>query len=68
VVGRPDPEWGSVVTALLVPTHRAEPPSLDALRAFAANRLATFKTPRRLEIVETIPRTHSGKIARTLLS
>ena len=64
VVGRPDPEWGSAVTALVVPTDPAEPPSLDALREFAAERIAKFKAPRTIEIVDTIPRTPSGKIRR----
>jgi len=68
VIGRPDPEWGSVVAALVVPSDPAEPPSLDAVRAFAAERLATFKTPRSLDIVGSIPRTPSGKIARGRLS
>jgi len=67
VVGRPDPEWGSAVTALVVPSDPAEPPSLDALRAFAGERLAKFKAPRALEVVESIPRTGSGKIARRAL-
>ena len=64
VVGRPDPEWGSVVTALVVPSDAASPPSLDALRAHCAERIARFKAPRALEIVETIPRTPSGKPKR----
>ncbi|HEV2686753.1 MAG TPA: AMP-binding protein, partial [Actinomycetota bacterium] len=64
VVGRRDPEWGSAVTALVVPTDAAEPPSLDVLRAFVAERLARFKAPRALELVSSIPRTRSGKIAR----
>jgi o-succinylbenzoate---CoA ligase len=65
VVGRPDPEWGSVATALVVPADAAEPPSLDNVRAFATERIARFKAPRALEIVEAISRTPSGKIRRT---
>ena len=68
VVGRSDPEWGSAVTALVVPTNPAEPPSLDVVRSFAAERIAKFKAPRALEIVESIPRTASGKIARRELA
>jgi O-succinylbenzoic acid--CoA ligase len=64
VVGRPDPEWGSTVTALVVPTDAAEPPSLKELREFAAEHTAKFKAPRALEIVDYIPRTASGKIRR----
>jgi len=65
VVGRPDPEWGARVTAVVVPT--AEAPTLDALRAFCAERLARYKVPRALEIIETLPRTTSGKLLRRSL-
>jgi O-succinylbenzoic acid--CoA ligase len=67
VLGRADPEWGSAVTALVVPRDPAEPPSLDAVRAFAGERIARFKAPRAMELVSSIPRTTSGKIARRAL-
>ena len=67
VVGRPDPEWGAAVTALVVPADVSEPPSLEALRAFCAERIAKFKAPRALEIVQTLPRTASEKIKRAAL-
>ena len=67
VVGRPDPEWGSAVTALVVPADAADPPSLDSLRAHVAQRIARFKAPRAFEIVDAIPRTPSGKIKRSEL-
>jgi O-succinylbenzoic acid--CoA ligase len=63
-VGRPDPEWGAVVTALIVPADVSEPPSLEALRAFCAKRIAKFKAPRALEIRQALPRTSTGKIKR----
>ena len=64
VVGRPDPEWGAAVTALVVPADPAGPPSLEALRAFCAERIAKFKAPRALEIRAALPHTASGKVAR----
>jgi O-succinylbenzoic acid--CoA ligase len=62
VVGRADPEWGARVTAVVVPVSEA--PTLDSLRAFCEERLARYKVPRALEIIETLPRTSSGKIRR----
>jgi o-succinylbenzoate---CoA ligase len=65
VVGRPDPEWGAVVTAVVVP--RGAPPTLEALRAHCEKHVARYKVPRALEIVETLPRTASGKVIRRRL-
>jgi len=64
VVGRPDPEWGTAVTAVVVPVDPASPPTLEDLRAAAADRLPRFALPRRLEVVEALPRTALGKLRR----
>ena len=43
-------------------------PSLDELRAFAGEHLAGFKLPRRLEVVDAIPRTAAtGQVQRHLV-
>jgi O-succinylbenzoic acid--CoA ligase len=68
VVGRPDPEWGHRVTALVVPADRANPPTLDALRAAAKAELPAYAAPRELELVEGLPRTPLGKVARARLA
>lgn len=64
VAGRPDPEWGSRVSAFVVPTVIDDPPSLDELRVHGAEHLARFKLPRELSLVAEIPRTHTGKVRR----
>ena len=67
VVGIPDPGWGEVVCAVVVP-EAGTAPTLDALRAHCAGRIAGFKQPRRLESVEALPRTAAtGQVQRTLL-
>jgi o-succinylbenzoate---CoA ligase len=63
VVGRDDPEWGQAVTAVVVPSP-AGPPSLDALRAAVRAELAPYCAPRRLELVDALPRTALGKVQR----
>jgi len=66
VVGVPDVTWGEVVCAVVVPN--GDEPSLDGLRAHCEGRLASFKHPRRLAIVEEIPRTSStNQVQRRLL-
>lgn len=67
VDGSPDPEWGSHVRALVVPARSEDPPSLEELRAHGAERLARFKLPRELRLLEEIPRTSTGKIRRGAL-
>ncbi|MGZ4144475.1 MAG: class I adenylate-forming enzyme family protein [Actinomycetota bacterium] len=67
VVGRPDPEWGARVTAVMVPSDPTDPPSLDSVRAYCHERIAGFKAPHAIEITDTLPRTPSGKIQRGAL-
>jgi acyl-CoA synthetase (AMP-forming)/AMP-acid ligase II len=62
VIGLPDGTWGEAVTAVIIPA--ADPPGLEELRAFARTRLAGYKTPRQLVVVQEIPRTASGKILK----
>lgn len=64
VMGRPDPEWGQAVVAMVVPTNAAEPPKLEDLRAWVKDALPAYCAPRRLELVESLPRTALGKIIR----
>jgi acyl-CoA synthetase (AMP-forming)/AMP-acid ligase II len=62
VVGKPDEALGEIVVAFVVPRdHGLE---LGDLRDFLAERLASFKLPAELHVVEQIPRTGSGKIKR----
>jgi acyl-CoA synthetase (AMP-forming)/AMP-acid ligase II len=62
VIGLPDPVWGEAVTAVVM--VEGHPPDVESLRAFSSDRLAGYKRPRRVEVVEQIPRTASGKILK----
>ncbi|HEV7721975.1 MAG TPA: fatty acid--CoA ligase family protein [Iamia sp.] len=64
VAGRPDPEWGQRVVAWVVPASSAPQPTLPALRDHVSATLPRAAAPRQLVLVERLPRTPLGKIAR----
>jgi fatty-acyl-CoA synthase len=66
VVGIPDSKWGEVGCAFVVP---AEAGNLDAsvLEAHCSSRLAKYKVPKRFEILDSLPRTPSGKVQKHVL-
>ncbi|MEU7688683.1 1,4-dihydroxy-2-naphthoyl-CoA synthase, partial [Streptomyces spectabilis] len=66
VVGRPDPEWGERIVAVVVPGNA--PPSLTELRAWAQTYLPPAAAPRELELVSAIPLLASGKPDRAQLA
>lgn len=64
VVGIPDARWGEVGVAALVVGEGAQV-DIEALAAHLAGRLARYKLPKRYVIVESLPRTGSGKVRKT---
>ena len=70
VVGVPDPEWGERVVAAVVPValdqgaEGDEELTLEALRAWAKDRLAVYKVPSRLRCLEDLPRNAMGKVTK----
>jgi O-succinylbenzoic acid--CoA ligase len=67
VVGRPDPEWGQAVTAVVVPSDPSSPPALDTLRAAVRDQLPAWCAPKALELRDALPLTSLGKVRRQLL-
>jgi acyl-CoA synthetase (AMP-forming)/AMP-acid ligase II len=63
VVGVPDEYWGEAICAVVVasPGHR---PSPDALVAHVRSHLAGFKRPRHVLLVDALPLTSNGKVAK----
>jgi fatty-acyl-CoA synthase len=66
VIGIPDPQWGEVGCAFVVVAPGKQ---LDALtlQAHCQRRLAKFKVPKHFQLVESLPRTPSGKVQKHLL-
>jgi malonyl-CoA/methylmalonyl-CoA synthetase len=63
VVGVADPEWGQRVCAALV-LQGLKPLTLEALRSWAKERLAVYKVPTQILIVEELPRNAMGKVTK----
>lgn len=64
VVGTPDPEWGAVVTAFVVPAERALSERDVDRFCRESDSLASFKRPRRIVFVDALPTNPSGKVLR----
>lgn len=69
VVGLPDERWGEAVTAVVVlrPDAEAGPGTVAAIQAEAGRRLARFKQPKRIEVVEDLPVNAGGKVDKVAL-
>lgn len=67
VVGAPAPVLGEIGVAVVVPTDPETPPELEELRAFAKERIADYKAPDRILIVDDLPRNASFKVYRPAL-
>ena len=61
IIGRPDPEWGERVTAVIVPDNSAQPPTLDLLSRHVRERLPRYAAPRELVLLDSMPMLPSGK-------
>jgi acyl-CoA synthetase (AMP-forming)/AMP-acid ligase II len=67
VVPRPDPVMGEVGVAVVVPLAERARPALDELRAFASDRLAAYKLPEDMRVVDALPLTAMEKVDRRAL-
>jgi len=67
ITGRPDPEWGEVVTAIVVPSDPGSPPQLHELRTHVKETLPAYCAPHQLELRDELPYTPLGKIERRSL-
>ena len=66
LIGMPDARLGEAPVACVIPRAGREV-TLESLRAYCGGRIASFKTPRRVVIVEGFPMTTTGKVQRAVL-
>ena len=66
VIGVPHPDFGEGVVGVLV-ARTSVVPDKDEILSLAGQRLAKFKLPKRLIVVDTLPRNTMGKVQKNLL-
>ncbi|MGI3164354.1 AMP-binding protein [Pseudooceanicola sp. 200-1SW] len=66
VIGLPDPDWGEIVVAVVVPAGDTapEPAQLDAT---CTAQIARFKKPKRYVFLPELPKNNYGKVLKTEL-
>ncbi|WP_328917749.1 MULTISPECIES: AMP-binding protein [unclassified Streptomyces] len=67
VVGVPDARYGEEILACVIARDPADPPSLADVTGFCAGRLAHYKVPRHLRVLDAFPMTVSGKVRKVQL-
>jgi fatty-acyl-CoA synthase len=63
VIGVPDDQWGETVVAVIV-TSEANTFDPDEFIRYTRDRIAHFKCPRRVVLVDELPRTATGKVLK----
>ncbi|ORL15494.1 acyl-CoA synthetase [Prescottella equi] len=66
VVGAPDAKWGEIVVAVLVVSTDTDP-TLEEIRDFTSERLARYKLPKEILVLDSLPRNGSGKLDKVSL-
>ncbi|WP_091098947.1 AMP-binding protein [Nonomuraea pusilla] len=64
VIGVPDEKYGEELMAWIVMRPGAEPLTAERVREFCAGRLAHYKIPRYVHVVDAFPMTVTGKIRK----
>ncbi len=67
VIGLRDPEWGRRVHAIIEPADPTAPPTAADVIGYAKSRLAPYKVPKTIEIVDAVPRSEATKVNRGAL-
>ncbi len=66
VVAAPHERWGEVPVAFITAAGGGEP-DVEAIQEFARERLAKFKVPKKIVVMDELPKTGTGKIQKYVL-
>jgi malonyl-CoA/methylmalonyl-CoA synthetase len=67
VIGVPHPDFGEAVTAIVVGAAPGDSPQPDAVIAWVRERLANYKVPKTVHLVDALPRNTMGKVQKKQL-
>jgi acyl-CoA synthetase (AMP-forming)/AMP-acid ligase II len=67
VVGAPDDVLGQIGVAFVVPADRASQPTLDEVREWCRARIADYKAPDRLVVLDELPLNATHKVDKQAL-
>ncbi|CRK85107.1 o-succinylbenzoate--CoA ligase [Neobacillus massiliamazoniensis] len=67
IIGYPDEKWGESIKAIVALKDSGQPLSSTDVESFLHGKIARFKIPKQIEIVEALPRNATGKILKTVL-
>lgn len=66
VVGIPDDKWGEIIAVAIV-LRASEELDINALRLWCQDRLSSYKLPRKMVVVDDLPRNAMGKVTKPKL-
>ncbi len=64
VIGARHERWGETPIAIVVPVDPAVPPTLDDLTSWALGKLASYKKPTGIVVLDQLPRNAAGKVLK----
>jgi fatty-acyl-CoA synthase len=67
VVGVPDERYGEEILACVIPHEQDDAPTQEEIATFCEGRLAHYKVPRYLRVMDEFPMTVSGKVRKVEL-
>lgn len=67
IIGYPDEQWGESIKAVIVLNDDVDQLSLEDVQSFCEGKLARFKIPKQIEIIDKLPRNATGKVLKNVL-
>ena len=64
LIGVPHPRWVETPVAVIAPVDKDDPPTLEEITEWCRERLASYKKPTGIRIVDALPRNASGKVRK----